>query len=79
MRSVAHRNDELHTDEQNAKVLEDIEDVIADIVSEGVDCRISQRASNEIEGQVEVGLHCGQCKYKKIGERSESYQREKGE
>lgn len=56
--SIAHRNDELHANEQNTGVVENIEDVGPDVVSERVDGRISKRASDEEEGQIEVGLVC---------------------
>jgi hypothetical protein len=41
LRTVTHRYDELHADEQNAGILENVENVCADVVAERVDCGIS--------------------------------------
>ena len=41
--------------EEDECVAEEDEDVEPYIVSKGVDCRVRERASYEIEGQIEVG------------------------
>jgi hypothetical protein len=52
---IAHAEDELQADEQNAGVSEDHEDVLAEVVAERIDSRVSERTGNEVKGQVEVG------------------------
>lgn len=55
LRAVAHGEDELHADEQCASVAEDVEDNLADAVTEGIHLRVGKRTSDEVEGEVEVG------------------------
>jgi hypothetical protein len=53
--SIAHGEDKLRADEEDAGVTEDGEDVETKIMTKGVDGGVGERASNEVEGQVEVG------------------------
>ena len=52
---VAHGQDELRADEENACVPQDHEDIQADMMTERVNCGIGQRAGDEVEGEIEVG------------------------
>lgn len=54
LRSIAHGEDKLRADEEDAGVAEDGEDVETKIVTEGIDGGVGERASDEIEGEVEV-------------------------
>jgi uncharacterized protein (UPF0335 family) len=40
----------LHADEEDAGVAQDTEDVFADVVAEGVDAWVGERAGDEVEG-----------------------------
>jgi hypothetical protein len=53
--AVAHAEDELRAYEENERVAEENKEVEAYIVSERVDNRVRERASYEVEGQIEVG------------------------
>lgn len=48
--AVAHAEDELQADEEDAGVAEDGEDVSADVVAERVDLGIGETAGDEVEG-----------------------------
>jgi len=54
--SVAHGKNKLNTDEEDTGVPEDEEDVFGNVVAKGVEFWISETSSNEVEGEVEVGL-----------------------
>lgn len=56
LRAVAHREDELRADEEDAGEAEDDEDVEADAVAEGVEFGVGEGAGDEVEGEVEVCL-----------------------
>jgi hypothetical protein len=45
----------LHADEQRARVAQDVEDVFADVMAEGVHFGVSEGTGDEVEGEVEVG------------------------
>jgi hypothetical protein len=53
--TVAHAEDELGTNEEDERVAEEDEKVEAHIVSERIDSGVGERASYEVEGQVEIG------------------------
>ena len=44
----------MRTDEEHAGIPENVEDVLADAVTEGVNKRVGETASDEVESQVEV-------------------------
>ena len=46
----------MHAYEQDASVAEDYEDVFANVVAERVEMFVCERTSDEVEGEVEVGL-----------------------
>ena len=77
MRPVAHRDDELHADEQDASIAENYENNCSDIVAERIGFRICQRSSYEIECKVEVGLTM--LAFAQKHWTNANYQREKGE
>ena len=52
--TITHGQDELHHDQQDTDVSQDVEDDCADVVSERIDSLVGERASDEVEGQVEV-------------------------
>ena len=54
--TIAHGENELHGDEEDACVSKDVEDVFAeiDLATSRVECRIGERASDEVKGEVEV-------------------------
>jgi hypothetical protein len=52
---VAHAEDELGANEEDERVAEEDEKVEAYIVSERIDSGVGERASYEVEGQVEIG------------------------
>ena len=43
-------------DQENTSEAEDHKDVHADMVTEGIEFRVRKGSSDEVEGQVEVGL-----------------------
>lgn len=52
---VAHREDELHGDEEDAGVAQDVENVFAEVgFAGGIDLGVGQGAGDEVEGEVEV-------------------------
>lgn len=48
--SVAHGEDELRADEEDAGVAEDDEDYFTDAVAEGIDGGVGEGAGDEVEG-----------------------------
>lgn len=55
LRSVTHTQNKLGRDTKDTNIFEEEEYVFSDIVAEGVDRRVCQRAGDEVEGEVEVG------------------------
>ena len=55
LRTVTHAKDELRADKKDERVAEEDEEVEAYVVSEWVNGGVRERASDEVEGQVEVG------------------------
>lgn len=55
MRPVTKGDDELQTHDQDARIAQDHEDVLAHIMTKWVHFLVSQRSSDEVESQVEVG------------------------
>lgn len=55
MRPIAHAEDELQTYQQDTNIPKDDEDVFSNIVTEWVDSLVRERASNEVESEIEVG------------------------
>ena len=47
---VAHAENELKADEQDASISENNEDVLADVVAERIESWVSKRARDEVEG-----------------------------
>lgn len=45
----------MHANKQRASVAQDVEDVFANVVTEGIQLGIGQRAGDKVEGEVEVG------------------------
>ena len=64
--SIAHRDDELHADEENTGVVENVEDICTDIVAERIDCGIPKWSSHKVEGKIEVGLRKLAMLYKNV-------------
>ena len=54
--TVAHRQDELCTNQKRRCISENDENVQSDAVSEWIEFLICQRSCDEVEGKVEVGL-----------------------
>lgn len=70
LRTVAHGQDELHADEKRTGVAEDVEDDFANVVTEGIHFRVSQRTSDEEKGEIKVGEReeCEQQLHKLVDE-----------
>jgi hypothetical protein len=56
LRSITQRDYKLQTHNQNTSIAQNNEDVFAHVVTERIKLFIGQRASNEVESEVEVGL-----------------------
>lgn len=56
LRSVTQRDNELQTHNQNTSIAQNNEDVFAHVVTKRIKLLISQRTSNEVESEVEIGL-----------------------
>lgn len=56
LRSITQGDNELQTHNQNTSIAQNNEDVFAHVVTERIKLLISQRTSNEVESEVEIGL-----------------------
>ena len=56
LRTIAHRQDELSTDEKHTGESEGDKDIEANVMTEWINLWIRQRSGDEVEGKVEVGL-----------------------
>lgn len=56
MWSITQRYNELQTHNQDTSITQDNEDVFAHIVTKRIKLLIRQGTSNEVEGEIEIGL-----------------------
>ena len=49
LRPIAHAENELEADKQDAGISENDKDILADVVAERIDPGVSQRAGDEVE------------------------------